>query len=546
MGGLTLTQREQARLQVLNRVLERQMGVGEAAQVLGLSERHTWRILAAYRKEGAAALAHGNRCRRPANVTPEGVRLQVITLARTCYAGFNHTHLAELLAELEGLVLARSTVRSILVGAGVGSPRRRRPPRHRCRRERMSQEGMLLQLDGSHHDWLEGRGPGLTLLLAVDDATGTVPWALFCEQENTHGYFLLLWGIIERCGIPLALYSDRHAVFQQARTVQSLGKRLAGEQEPTQFGRAMLELGVGQIFARSPEAKGRVERMAGTFQDRLVAELRLAGASTLAEANRVLWDFLPRFNERFGVPPAQPGCAYRPVDPDLDLAGVLCFKHRRKVAKDNTVKYDWRTLQLLPGPERPSYVQARVEVQERLDGSLVVCYQGRGIPTQEAPPRPAVLRSRNRDHGGRAIATLECLAGGVTPDGVGGQGQGWVEVVGTAREGAAAGSLVHVRNGGAYRPNAPDIPAPPWAPRRRPTPLQQARWDAIHHTKRQGLSLRAIARVLGISRDTVRKYAGADSPPVYPLRRTPTPWAESPQELEVLSGRLTKSLISKP
>jgi len=393
-----LSREEQARLETLNRVLQKQLGVEEAACVLGVSERHAWRLLADYRKEGAAALAHGSRGRRPANTTPEETREQLITLARTTYAGVNHTHLTELLAEREGLVLARSTVRGILVGAGVPSPRRRRPPRHRVRRERLPQEGMLLQIDGSHHDWLEGRGPCLTLLLAVDDATGTVPWALFRPEEDSRGYFGLLGGIIERRGLPLALYSDRHSVFRQVRHPRkSQEEPLGREGELTQFGRAMRELGVVQAFAWSPEAKGRVERVAGTFQDRLVTELRLAGASALAEANRVLWEYLPRYNERFGVPAAQEGSAYRPLPPELELSEVLCFKHRRKVARDNTVKYSWRTLQLLPGPDRLSYAGAMVEVHERLDGSLSVVYQGRAIPNREAPPRRSVLRDGNQE-----------------------------------------------------------------------------------------------------------------------------------------------------
>ncbi len=286
------------------------MRVDEAAQVLGVSERHMWRLLAAYRKNGAAALAHGNRGCRPANMIPEKIRERVIELARTRYQGLNHCHLTELLAEGEDLFLARSTVRSILVGAGMRSPRHRRPPRHRVRRERLPQEGMLVQIDGSPHNWLEERSP-LSLIIAIDDATGTIPWALFREQEDSHGYFLLLWGIIERRGIPLALYSDRHAIFQQRRRAG----RSPEEQEPTQFGRAMGELGVSPIFARSPQAKGRVERVGGTLQDRLVAELRLAGASNISKANDVLWDYLPRHNERFGVPPAQPGSAYRPLAP---------------------------------------------------------------------------------------------------------------------------------------------------------------------------------------------------------------------------------------
>jgi transposase len=220
MKGLTLTQQEQARLEILNRVLQGWVHVVEAAHILGVSERHAWRLLAAYRKEGAAALAHGNRGQRPVNATPQEVRDTVITLARTQYVGLNHTHLTELLAEREGIGLARSTVRNILMGAGVSSPRRRRPPRHRERRERKPQEGMLLQLDGSPHDWLMGRGPKLTLLLAVDDATGTIPAALFRDQEDTQGYLLLFQDIVRRHGIPLAVYTDRHAVFQHHKLLR--------------------------------------------------------------------------------------------------------------------------------------------------------------------------------------------------------------------------------------------------------------------------------------------------------------------------------------
>jgi transposase len=395
MRGLTLTQQEQGRLQTLNLVLEERMGVAEAACVLGLSERHAWRILAAYRGEGVAALAHGNRGCRPANATSEETRQRVITLARTQYAGLNHTHLTELLVEREALTLSRSTVRNILVGAGLASPRHRRPPRHRCRRERMPQEGVLVQVDGSHHRWLGEHGPWLTLLLAVDDATGTVPYALFREQEDTEGYFRLMKGIIQRRGIPLALYSDRYFVFCHSKPANETGEAsLVDRDKPTQFGRAMRELGVTQVFARSPEAKGRVERANGTFQDRLVAELRLAGASTLDEANSLLEAFLPRFNQRFGVPAAQPGSAYREVPEGLDIEGVLCVKEIRRVAKDNTVRYRGRTLQLYPGAEQPSYARTHVEVQERLDGRLLVRHRGQILTPEDAPPLAAELRAR--------------------------------------------------------------------------------------------------------------------------------------------------------
>ena len=412
MKGLTLTQQEQGRLQTLNLVLEGKMGVEEAAYVLGLSERHTWRILSEYRKDGAAAFVHGNRDRLPPNATSPLVKAQVIALACERYQGVNHTHLTELLAERELISLSRSTVRRFLVGAGISSPRHRQPPRHRCRRERMPQEGMLIQIDGSHHRWLEERGPWLTLLLAVDDATGSVPYALFQEQEDTAGYFRLVTGIVKRRGIPLALYSDCHIVFRHPvsanDTIESLPSDKAG---PTQFGRAMRELGVTQVFAHSPEAKGRIERANGTFQDRLVTELRLSGASNLSEANSFLEAFLPRFNERFSVPASEPEPAYRPVDPDFDVAAVLCFKERRKVAKDNTVQYKGQTLQIFPGPERSSYARTHVEVQERLDGQLMVYYRGKVIVPREAPPLVASLRDRANtalENGSEAMLAPSC------------------------------------------------------------------------------------------------------------------------------------------
>ena len=278
MENVTLTQQEQARLQVLNNLLAGYMTTEQAATLMGVSTRHTRRILAAYGEEGAAALAHGNRGRRPANATPSALASDVIRLARSQYAGVNHTHLSELLREREGIDIGRDTLRKILANAGVSSPRRRRPPKHRVRRQRMPREGMLIQVDGSFHRWLGKDGPQFTLLLALDDASGTVVNALFCELENTRSYFLLLDGLIRRRGIPLALYADRHAVFKHTPSPETA----AG---PTQFSRAMDELGMQLIFALSPQAKGRVERAAGTFQDRLVSELRLAGAATIDDAN---------------------------------------------------------------------------------------------------------------------------------------------------------------------------------------------------------------------------------------------------------------------
>jgi hypothetical protein len=252
---------------------------------------------------------------------------------------------------------------------------------------------MLLQIDGSPHTWLEDRGPRLTLVGAIDDATGTVPSALFREQEDTQGYLLLLEGILKGKGVPVALYSDRHSIFvRSTRDAETLEEQLAGRRQPTQFGDVLDRLGIRLVLAQSPQAKGRVERLWGTLQSRLVSELRLAGARTIQEANRVLRDFLPRFNAHFGVPPAEAHTAYRPAT-GIDLAGTVCFHYRRKVAKDNTLVWRDRVLQVPPGNDRSSYAKAVVEVQERLDGQVVVLYKGTPLLTQAAPVNAAKLRS---------------------------------------------------------------------------------------------------------------------------------------------------------
>ena len=382
---MTLNIREQKRLMVLNNVERGGTTAGEGAELLGLSLRQVRRLLAAYRKEGAVALAHGNRGRRPHNAIDEGIKERVVALARSRYTGFNTQHFTELLSEREGLTVSRSSVRRLLLGEGIRSPRKRRPTKHRSRRERYPQEGMLLQIDGSPHDWLEGRGPGMSLIGAIDDATGKVPYAVFREQEDTLGYVILLREITSRYGIPLAVYHDRHSIFEvSADKLPSLEEQLEGKRPVTQFGRLMEELGITSISALSPQAKGRIERLWGTFQDRLVGELRLAGVKTLQEANHFLRSFLTRYNARFAVPPAQPGVAYRKAE-GIDLEQVFCLKHKRVVGADNVVRFNGQRLQVLPSMERLSYARCAVEVHEQLDRSLKVSYQGHYLDTRPAP-----------------------------------------------------------------------------------------------------------------------------------------------------------------
>jgi len=391
-----LNRKEQRRLVVLNQVERGKMTGREAAEVVDLSLRHVRRLLRTYRREGAAALAHGNRGRKPYNALDEGVRRKVSELGGSTYAGCNNQHTTELLAEREGITLSRSSVRRILLGAGIRSPRKRRAPKHRSRRERYPKEGMLLQIDGSRHDWLEGRGPYLTLIGAIDDATGKVPYALFREQEDAQGYFLMLRHIVDSCGIPMALYHDGHGIFERSkREPASLEEQLEGRRKPTQFGRLMEELGITSITALSPQARGRIERLWGTFQDRLTSELRLAGASTLDEANQVLWDFLPRYSQRFSVPAAQPGSAYRKPEETFIPEEVFCFKYYRRVGTDNVVRFGRHRLQIIPCNGRLSYARAKVEVHERMDGSLAVYYQGHCLAAKPAPPEAPLLRVRN-------------------------------------------------------------------------------------------------------------------------------------------------------
>lgn len=391
---ITMTMTDQRRAWVLTKVLCDELTVHEAAVFLGLSERSVWRLRARFAAEGPAALVHGNRGRVSGRRVGAAVREQVLALARTTYAGVNDTHLSELLAERDGLALSRVTVRRILRAEGIPSPRHRRSPRHRSRRDRMAQAGVLVQVDGSRHDWLEGRGPWLTLVGGIDDATGILVAATFRDQEDTAGYLVVLRDTVRRHGIPGAWYRDRHGIFETpVSAVVTLEEQLADRRTPTQLGRALVELGIGSIAARSPQAKGRIERAWGTLQDRLVVELRLAGAIDREGANRVLARYLPRFNRRFAVPAANAVPAWRPLPAELRLERVCSLRYRRVVAGDGTVRAGATILQLPARSGGRSRSGQRVELQLRLDGRLVVWDGERDLVTTAAPADPVQLRA---------------------------------------------------------------------------------------------------------------------------------------------------------
>jgi hypothetical protein len=402
METITMTVREQQRARVLGRILAGELTMAEGAGALGLSERQLWRLRAAFLAAGPAGLTHGNRGRAsPRRITP-GLRSRILEL-RERYGTVNDTHCCELLAEREGIVISRESLRTILRAESIASPRRRRPPRYRSRRPRMGAEGTLLQLDGSRHDWLEGRSPELTLVGAIDDATGKVVAAVFREQEDAAGYLTILRDTVEAFGIPGAIYRDRHGTFAPTNPGSREEER-DGPVSLSQVGRALVELGVDSIVAGSPQAKGRIERLWGTFQDRLVVELRLAGISDIAAANAFLRPYLARHNARFAVPAADPAPAWRPLPAGVRLERVLVFKYRRKVARDHTIHLDGRVLQLPRGATgAANYAGKRVEVHVALDGSLVAYDGERRLAAIEAPADPGQLRTQ---HAQRVVPSL--------------------------------------------------------------------------------------------------------------------------------------------
>lgn len=388
---VTMSMKELKRMHVLQQVESKQMTAKQAAETMGVSLRQTRRLLARYREQGAEGLVHGNRGRPAHNRITEAVRAKIEELAKGKYRDYNDSHFTdELEDEWPELQVSRSTVRRIRRARGFGSPRKRRPPRHRRRRERKPKAGMLLQTDGSRHDWLEGRGPWLTLIAYIDDATNEVSGAVFREEEDAAGYFIGLREVCRRKGLPAAIYADRHTIFQSPAEA-SLEQQLADEEPLSQFGRLLDELGIELIEAHSPQAKGRIERLWGTLQDRLVKALRAANASSVEEANQVLVKYLPKHNRRFMVEPAQSASAYVPWPKEYRRETFFCFKHRRTVTNDNTIPFDGHRLQIPPGPKRRSYAKARVDVWQLLDGRLEVRYQGKRLaifkPATQEPVR---------------------------------------------------------------------------------------------------------------------------------------------------------------
>ena len=377
----------------------------EGARALHLSIRQFQRLKGRARDGGGGALRHQSRGRPSVRRLPAAVSLQVQTLLQDRYAGFNDTHVTEKLREVHGVAISRESVRRLRQALGWAAVHRRRPAQHRARRPREAAAGQLVQLDGSPYDWLQGRGPAMTLLGAIDDATSEVVALHFRPTEDLHGYATLLQQMVVAYGLPVARYGDGVSILVRTDRHWSLAEQLAGTQAPTHIGQVLQDLGIGYVRAHSPQAKGRIERLWETLQDRLVSELRLADVNTREGANALLPGFRVDFNRRFTRPAAAPPVWRRPP---ADLALLLGCRYWRVVARDNTIRLGHRLIAVPPGAHHRSFARCRVEVRELLDGRTVVFYDGRLIAQQPAPadftlvprhtsraaPRPAPRRSR--------------------------------------------------------------------------------------------------------------------------------------------------------
>lgn len=367
-----MSQKELQRVAVVTSCVKGDLACARAASLLNVTPRHVKRLKSRLRQGGEAALAHASRGRPSPRRLPDRVRDRILHLARTRYVGFNDHHLCEKLVEKEGFSIGRETLRRLLRSAGIGSPRKRRAPTHRQRRLARAREGEMVLLDASLHRWLEDRGPQLTLLGFLDDATRKVLVAEFFPTEDARGYFRLLQRLLGRFGVPLSFYGDRHSVFVRNDNHWTVEEQLAGRRQPTQFGRALQQLAITYIAARSPQAKGGVERLWGTFQDRLTSELRLAGAHDRVTSNQVLRRFLPDHNRRFGRAPRETETAWRTAPKNLDH--ICCFHHERIVSNDNVVQWDGRRFQIPPQPQRFSFAGAKVQLYESLEGKVSIYY----------------------------------------------------------------------------------------------------------------------------------------------------------------------------
>ncbi len=383
---ISLSQRERDRLKVLHEVEQKQVTQREAGERLQLSDRQIRRLLVRVRTAGDRGIVHHLRGRPSNRQFAPAFERRVMRRVEQRYADFGPTLAAEHLAQ-EKLVISRETLRKWMAAAGLWRSRRRRVETVHVWRERRAAFGELVLWDSSPYAWLEDRGPASQLILMIDDASSRI-WGRFAEHDSTEENFRVLKGWLERQGRPLAYYTDRDSLFTINRPPQR-DEQLRDEPPRTQIGRALRELGIEWIAAHSPQAKGRIENVFGTLQDRLVKEMRLAGVNTLVQANDFLsLVFVPFWEQRFVVVPRSPHNAHRLLGRDHRLDEILSVRVARTVANDHTVSWDGQRWGVAREQVRAGLHGARVEVERRLDGSHWLRFRGRYLPLHPCPAAP--------------------------------------------------------------------------------------------------------------------------------------------------------------
>ncbi|HTP05074.1 MAG TPA: ISNCY family transposase [Nitrospirota bacterium] len=380
-GTITMSMKEAKLLHVVRQALEKRITQAEAAGVIGLSLRQVQRVVRRVKREGDEGICHRARGKEPNNRIPEKVKDKVLKLCRGIYYELGPTHAGEKLLEKDQVKVSVETLRTWFIEEGLPYRQRKKRP-HRQWRERKSCRGEMVQLDGSHHDWFEGRGPVCVLMAYVDDATGAV-FARFSAYEGTLPAMDSFKSYIRRYGVPQSVYLDRHSTYKSTEHYQTIEDQLEDRQLLSQFERSLRELGVKVIHAYSPQAKGRVERLFGTFQDRVIKEMRLAGVKNREEGNRFLKAYLPTYNRRFGVMPAKEADLHRPFKDRKELDRILSIRNTRALRNDFTVAHNKKLYQI-----KDNIRTKTVLVEERTDGSMRIVHNGQRLRYKEIKSRP--------------------------------------------------------------------------------------------------------------------------------------------------------------
>jgi transposase len=392
---ITMKQKELKQLHVIHKVLEGELTQREAAEIVSLSERQIRRIAKRISAEGDTGMQHRSRGRESNRRLPKKLVAKVVHLYKNKYQGFGPTLTAEKLFELEGIEISKETVRTWLIEAGQWQ-KSRKGVTHRQWRERKSCLGKMLQMDGSHHEWFEGRRPKCVLMAYIDDATSKV-YGRFYEYEGTIPAMDSFKRYIRKYGIPMSVYMDKHTTYKSTAE-PSIEDEINGTTPLSEFGRALTELAVEIIHAHSPQAKGRIERLFATLQDRLVKEMKLRGISTIEEANRFLQEYLAVYNKKFMVAPASKEDLHRPVPKGINLDKILCIRTERTVRNDHTIAHDRKLYQI-----EESTLSKKVTVEERIDGKMLIVCQGKSLRYRQITKRPeiikqAVIRKKRAPH----------------------------------------------------------------------------------------------------------------------------------------------------